>query len=271
MTIKRHTLSRVLFLTLCAVLSFSANAHFQMLYTPQLLLSHSTSVQLKMPFTHPASSGNVMKVDKPISFVVIKKGKKTNLLSTLSPITWTSAVSANTTYQADVKLKGLGDYVFLFNAQPYFDKDENGYIQQFTKTILNVGNFPTDWDKDFGEVAEIVPLTKPYDIYVGGVFTGVVKSSGKAVPFAEIEVAFINYLPNMKQNRFSKTATVNAKNNAFVTQTLRADKNGTFHFSLLKAGQWGFSAVDIGPSKKYKGKVLSQEAIIWVQAHALPR
>ncbi|MCP4320978.1 MAG: DUF4198 domain-containing protein [Alteromonadales bacterium] len=257
-------------MTLSCALSFSAHAHFQLLYTPDLLRDKGGEISFKLPFTHPAASGHVMGVDKPQQFYMIKKGKKTDLINTISDIEWESSIDKGHAYQADVKLRGLGDYVFFVKPSPYFEAEEDIYIQQITKTIVNVGNLPTDWNKDFGLTAEIVPLTKPYAIYEGGIFSGVVKSNGNAVPFAAVEVEFMNYAPDMQKNRFSKTPIMTPPAEVFVTQTIHADANGTFHFSLLKAGQWGFAALGIGEQKTYKGKELSQDAVIWVQATKLP-
>jgi cobalt/nickel transport protein len=253
-----------------SVLSFSANAHFQMLYTPDLLHAKSGAISFKMPFTHPAASGHVMAVDKPEAFYVIKKGKKTDLVETISEIKWESAMDQGKAYEGDATLRGLGDYVFILQPSPYFEPEEDIYIQQITKTIVNVGNLPTDWNHDFNLTAEIVPLTKPYAIYEGGIFSGVVKSKGKPVPFAAVEVEFMNYVPDMQKNQFAKEPIMTPPADVFVTQTIHADANGTFHFSLLKAGHWGFAALGVGENKELNGKILSQDAVIWVQATKLP-
>ena len=261
---------KALILASCCLLSFSVNAHFQMLYTPNLLHEKSGPISLIMPFTHPASSGHVMTVAKPEAFYLVKKGKKTDLINTVSDIQWTSAINSGHAYQANTTLRGLGDYVFVMQPAPYFEAEEDIYIQQITKTIVNVGNLPTDWFHDLGLTAEIVPLIKPYAIYEGGIFSGVVRSQGQPVPFATIEVEFLNYLPNMQQKQFAPTATIPAPAENFVSQTITADANGTFHYSLLKAGQWGFAALGVGAQKTHQGKALSQDAVIWVQVNPLP-
>ncbi|WP_028870307.1 MULTISPECIES: DUF4198 domain-containing protein [Psychromonas] len=267
---KLKQFSNPFILAVTCMLSFSANAHFQMLYTPELLHAKGGAISFKMPFTHPAASGHVMAVDKPEAFYMIKKGKKTDLIDTVTDIEWESAVDKGHAYQADVKLRGLGDYVFIAQPSPYFEAEEDIYIQQITKTIVNVGNLPTDWNKDIGLTAEIVPLTKPYAIYEGGIFSAVVKSNGKPVPFAAVEVEFMNYVPDMQNNHFAKEPIMTPPSDIFVTQTIYTDANGTFHFSLLKAGQWGFAALGIGEKTTYQGKALSQDAVIWVQATKLP-
>ncbi|MDO6526882.1 DUF4198 domain-containing protein [Motilimonas sp. 1_MG-2023] len=256
-------------LTLATSYSISAHAHFQMLYTPDLLRDKGGDITFKMPFTHPAESGHVMAVDAPQSFYVVKKGKKTDLTKQVKPIQWSSAVDTGLAYEASATLRGLGDYVFVLTPSPYFEKEENLYIQQISKTIVNVGSLPTDWSNELGLPAEIVPLTKPYAIYEGGTFTGVVKANGQSVPFAEIEVEFLNYQPDMGANKFAEQATFTPPADAFTTISLFADANGTFTFGIPKAGQWGFAALGVGPEKTYQGKELSQDAVIWVQAHAI--
>lgn len=244
-----------------------ANAHFQMVYTPELLRERGGEIVLKMPFTHPAESGHVMKVDSPEAFYVVKKGQKTDLLDTVKSAKWTSADNTGESFEAGVKLRGLGDYVFIHQMAPYYEASEDIYIQQITKSIVNVGSLPTDWNEDFGLKAEIVPLTKPYAIYEGGSFTGVVRSEGQPVPFAEIEVEYVNYEPDMDANAFAKEANMEPPAEAFITMTIFADANGTFTFGIPKAGQWGFAALGVGSDKEHNGKELSQDAVIWVQAH----
>ncbi|MCG8332935.1 MAG: DUF4198 domain-containing protein, partial [Proteobacteria bacterium] len=34
-------------------------------------------------------------------------------------------------------------------------------------------------------------------------------------------------------------------------------------------GDWGFAALGVGPDKTYKGKELSQDAVIWIRASDL--
>ena len=245
----------------------AAQAHFQMVYTPDLLRERGGLINVKLPFTHPADSGYVMTVEPPEQLYVLKKGKWPDRFSVPDASTWTSAENTGDAYEVDATLRGLGDHIFVMQMAPYFEASEDAYIQQIVKTIVNVGTLPSGWNEDLGLAAEIVPLTKPYGILAGGSFTGVVKSNGQPVPFAEIEVEYVNYNPDMKNNRFSATANVNLPSDLFITMTIYADANGTFTFGIPKAGQWGFAALGVGEKTEFKGKELSQDAVIWVQAH----
>ncbi|MFP4087476.1 MAG: DUF4198 domain-containing protein [Desulfobacteraceae bacterium] len=243
-----------------------ALAHFQMVYTPESALQKAKPIDLKLVFTHPFEAGHTMDMGQPEAFFVIRKGKKKDLLKTLKPITWKSLSNKGKAFETSYKLRGMGDNVFCLVPAPYLEKQEDCYIQQITKMIVNTGGFPTDWDAEIGLPAEIVPLDKPYALWTGNVFRGIVKGGGKAVPFAEIEVEYLNYCPLMDQNAFSDKATAKAPQDAFVTMTIKADADGEFVFGIPKAGWWGFCALGAGPQDSYQGKELSQDAVIWVQA-----
>lgn len=249
-------------------------AHFQTIYTPQSALEKGEEIDLKLVFTHPFEAGHTMDIGKdakgevhpPTAFGVMHKGKKQDLLGTLEPITWTSLTNSGKAYEASYRLKGMGDFIFYFQPAPYYESAEDAYIQQITKLIVNVAGVPTDWNEPLGLPVEIVPLDKPYALWTGNVFRGVVESNGEPVPNCEIEVEYLNHQPQMKINRFSKEAEVEAPQDAFVTLTIMADSNGVFTFGIPRAGWWGFAALGAGGDLKYNDKELSLDAVIWVQA-----
>ena len=242
-------------------------AHFQMIYTPESALQKSVPIDLELVFTHPFDAGHTMDMDQPREFFVVHKGKKTNLLDSLESITWSGLSNKGKAFQAEYRLRGMGDYVFGLVPSPYYESEEDAYIQQITKVVVNSSGFPTDWDRELGLKTEIVPLDKPYALWTGNVFRGIVKSEGKPVPFAEIEVEYLNHEPLVDKNSFSPEPRVKAPQDSFKTLTIKANKNGEFAFGLPKSGWWGFCALGTGPDEEYKDKELSQDAVIWVQAH----
>ncbi len=252
----------VLFLAM----SVPAMAHFQMIYTPEAALEKAESIDLKLVFTHPFEAGHTMDMGTPEAFYVIRKGKKTDLIGKLNPITWTSLTNSGAAYEATHKLRGMGDNVFCLVPAPYLEKEEGIYIQQITKMVVNTGGFPTDWDAEIGLKAEIVALDKPYALWTGNVFRGIVKSAGKPIPYAELEVEYLNHLPLEGSNAFDKKAMVEAPQDSFVTMGIKANVNGEFTFGIPKAGWWGFCALGVGPDTEFNGKELSQDAVIWVKA-----
>lgn len=254
-------------------LASTAFAHFQMLYTPESALNEGSTIPIKIVFTHPFADEHTMDMglqeDKSRidlnDFFVIHKEKKTDLKSTLKEIKFKGNSNEGIGYSTEYKARSMGDYIFVVTPAPYYEANEGAYIQQITKTIVNVAGAPTDWDAELGLKAEIVPLNKPYSIWTGSTFTGIVKSNGKPVPFAEIEVEYLNHNVDIQKNSMKKPF-VKAPQDSFVTIGIKADANGAFTFGIPRSGWWGFAALGVGPDKEYKGKELSQDAVIWVQA-----
>ncbi len=258
---------------LAFALSAPAYAHFQMIYSPDSV-PKSKKLNLKLVFTHPFEAGHTMDIGKdekgnihsPIAFGVLHKGKKKDLLKKLNPITFRSLTNEGRAYDVNVRLRGMGDHIFYFVPAPYYEGSEDVYIQHCTKVIFNVAGAQTDWDAPVGDPlpVEIVPLVKPYALWVGNVFRGVVTCGGEPVPDAEIEVEYMNH--DVRGNAFVKEAKVEAPHNALITMTIKADKDGVFVFGIPKAGWWGFAALGAGGDLKHNGKELSQDAVIWIQA-----
>ncbi|MFP4049479.1 MAG: DUF4198 domain-containing protein, partial [Desulfovermiculus sp.] len=244
-------------------MSLPAQAHFQTLYTPESALNKGEELNFKLVFTHPFDAGHTMDMEKPLEFFAVHKGEKTDLTDDLQPITWQSLDNSGRAYEASHALRGMGDWVFALTPAPYFEEKEDAYIQQLTKAIVNVQGLPTDWDSELGMKAEIVPLDKPYALWTGNVFRGVVKSEGKPVPHAEIEVEYLNHEPLMDKNAFAEEPQAEAPQSAFVTQTIKANEHGEFTYGVPEEGWWGFCALGVGPDKEYKDKELSQDAVIW--------
>ncbi|AGT42878.1 DUF4198 domain-containing protein [Treponema pedis] len=262
----------ILFFCLVTLGSF---AHFQMIYTPSSMLEEGTSVDFRIVFTHPAEAGHTMDIGKNEAgemkgvkeFFSIHKGEKTDLLKDLKKTEFMSlenkASAYNFTLNKDNGFKGPGDWVLVLVPHPYYEGAEETYIQQITKVMINKGEMATDWSERCADkYPEILPLVKPYDVWVGGVFRGVVvDSKGKPVANAEIEVEYLNYDIDMNANKFTGSAKTSQSATVILT-----DKNGCFSFVPTKEGYWGFAALGVGRDKKFAGKELSQDAVLWIEA-----
>ncbi len=261
-------------ISLTLLLVASASAHFQMVYTPESALKQGGTIPLRMVFNHPFEDEHTMDMGKqhdsdvlsPVeSFYVVNRGQKTDLLGSLKQISFKGNTNAAAAFAADYAARRMGDHLFVFQPAPYFEANEDAYIQQITKMMVNVAGMPTDWNSVLGLKAEIVPLTPPYAVWAGSTFSGIVMSEGEPVPFAEIEIEYLNHDVDVVANAMG-SVKYGAPQDSFVTLSLIADANGTFTFGLPKAGWWGFAALEVGPDDEYKGKELSQDAVIWVQA-----
>jgi cobalt/nickel transport protein len=266
--------ARIGLLTTALGAAGAAHAHFQLLYTPETALGGAQALHFVMVFSHPAHGGPTMEMPAPEAFFVVsQRGDdsepvKTDLKGMLQPIDWQSKEGPVHAFEAQLArnaTRSLGDYVFVFQPGPYLEKQEDKYIQQFTKTVVNVGGVPGNWAEPVGLPAEIVPLDKPYANWTGGVFRGVVLSDGKPVPNAELEVEYVNYSLDIDVHRFAAAPQVVLPQGSFGTMGIHANDRGEFTVGLARAGWWGVCALNVGPKKEHDGKPLSQDAVIWVQ------
>lgn len=251
-----------------------AQAHFMMAYTPETALEKAQDLDMRFVFTHPAEAGHMMDMGGVKEFYALYQrgdspAKKIDLKDTLQEITWKNPDSSAPAYKTLIPrkdMRNMGDYMFVFVPGYYYEKEEDCYMQQITKLLVNVGGIPGNWNTPAGLPCEIVPLAKPYGLWTGNVFQGQVLSQGKPVANAEIEVEYMSHQPDLAKNALPVEATVDYPNGTLVTQTIFTDANGVFTYALPKAGWWGFAALGVGPDTKHEGKDLSQDAVIWVQA-----
>ncbi len=255
-------------------LAMPVSGHFQLLYTEEAALNGGQATELLLLFTHPAHGGPNMDMGVPEAFYVVsQRGEDaapvtTDLTEYLEPITWTGEQGSSQAYTASMPravTRSLGDYVFVLQPAPYYEGGEDKYIQQFTKMMMNIGGVPGNWAEPVGLPTEILPLDKPYANWTGGVFRGIVLSSGSPVPNAELEVEYINHAPDLSGYSFAGDPDVVLPQGSFGTMSIRANARGEFTIGLPKAGWWGICALAVGPDTEHEGKPLSQDAVIWVQ------
>ena len=241
-----------------------AAAHFQLVYTPEVNVEQAGDLPFRLIFWHPFENGHVMDMAKPEAFYVVHKGKKTDLMDALKPITFTGSGNAAAAFEATVPVRRNGDYIFVVEPAPYYEGSEDIFIQQIAKSYVNKGGMPTGWNEPLGLATEIVPLNKPTNVIAGSTFSGKLLSEGKPVAGAEIEVEYMAAEPDMDANTPKEPTASPMPGGAVVAVT---DEDGEFTFGIPKAGFWGFAALGSGPAKEHEGKELSQDAVIWVRAY----
>ncbi len=230
----------------------SALAHFGMLIPSDSMVmqNDNRTINLNLSFSHPFD-GEGMEMVRPVVFGVMAKGKKVNLLQTLRE----TRVMDHTAWETLYKIKRPGVYFFYMEPKPYWEPAEDCYIVHYTKTVIAAFGDDEGWDEEIGLKTEIVPLSRPYGLYTGNVFQGIVKLDGKPVPFCEVEVEYYN-----------KDGKAKAPTDYMVTQTIRADVNGVFTYAAPRAGWWGFGALNTS-DEKIKGKDVEMGAVLWVRFH----
>ena len=242
--------------TLSLLMPLGAAAHFQELIPSTEIIDRSSgpNVTLDLSFTHPMERGPVMPMGEPAAFGVLTADGRQDLKDRLEPV----EVDGNVAYRAAFRVQHPGDYIFFVEPAPYWEPTEGVMIVHYTKTIVDAYGAEQGWDQMVGLPVEIDPLTRPYGLWTGNLFTGVVKKGGEPVPFAEIEVEWRN------------DGSVTPPADPFVTQVLKADAQGQFSYAMPRAGWWGFAALIEGdepmPGPEGTPVPVEQGALIWVRA-----
>ena len=232
----------------------TAGAHFGMVIPSDnmVMQDDARSVDVTLSFSHPMEMVG-MDLVKPKVFSVRANGEMQDLLGQLQ----STKVMDHQAWKTAYKVKRPGVYMFVMEPQPYWEPAEDCYIIHYTKTVMTAFGDDEGWDEEVGLATEIVPLSKPYGLYAGNLFQGIVKLNGKAVPNAEVEVEYYN-----------QDHKATAPTDYMVTQTIKADQNGVFSYAVPQAGWWGFAALNTADYKlKADGEDKDVElgAVIWIK------
>jgi cobalt/nickel transport protein len=232
-------------------------AHFGMVIPSDnmVMQEDSKKVDLVLSFSHPFEMVG-MPLDMPGEFFVMADGKKEDLKPALKE----AKVMDHKAWTLGYTVKKPGAYTFVMEPVPYWEPAEDCFIIHYTKTVVAAFGDDGGWDEELGLKTEIVPLSKPFGLYSGNVFQGIVKLDGKPVPYAEVEVEFYN-----------KDKKASAPSDYMVTQTVKADGNGVFTYAAPVPGWWGFAALNTSDKKMKQGneeKDIELGAVIWVKFEA---
>lgn len=250
----------VLTLVLAAVLAAApVSAHFGMLIPSanMVMQDDPRNVALTLSFSHPMEMVG-MPMAKPKQFKVLAGETHTDLRDQLTPI----KVMGHEAWYMDYLLRRPGVYTFYMEPEPYWEPTEDCFIVHITKTVVAAFGDEAGWDAEAGLKTEIVPLTRPFGLYAGNLFQGIVKMDGKPVPYAEVEVEFYN------SDRKAEII-----NDYMVTQVAKADGNGVFSYAAPAPGWWGFSALntaDYTITHEGREKEVELGAVLWVHFEPWP-
>lgn len=241
-------------LTLAFALALPASAHFQEILPEADVLPEGGEAVLSLVFTHPFDAGPAMEMARPVRVGVLAGGRAADLTAEIVA----APVEGRAAWRLSHALREPGAAVFFVEPQPYWEPAEGKYIVHYAKVIVDAFASGDGWDALVGLPVEIRPLTRPTGLWTGNLFSGVVLRHGRPVPFAEVEVEFVN------------DGSLRAPNDAFVTQVVRADANGTFAYAMPRGGWWGFAALTEGeatrPAPDGTAAPVEEGALIWIRA-----
>ncbi|MGB5985173.1 MAG: DUF4198 domain-containing protein [Desulfobacterales bacterium] len=237
----------------------TAGAHFGMLIPSQTMLNSATpaALTLRGAFAHPRE-GIGMPMAQPKEWRVWVEGQTINLEDQLKKIELMGQPAWELTYTPPRP----GVYVFHLTPTPYWEPSEDCYIIHYTKTVVAAYGADSGWDQELGLKTEIVPLSRPYGLYAGNLFQGVVKLNGQPAADSMVEVEYYD-----DQGGFP------AENDYMITQTVKTDAQGRFAYAVPHPGWWGFAALnsaDFTQTHEGEEKEVELGAVIWVYFHPWP-
>jgi cobalt/nickel transport protein len=248
-------------LALVLVTAAPALAHFGMIIPDApVATAAKRATTVTLSFSHPFE-GYGMNLERPQAFGVLRvdgdKTERTDLLAALKE----AKVMGKTAWKTDFTFPRPGVYMFTMEPKLYWEPEEDCYIQHLTKVVVPAFGNEDGWDTPAGLKFEIIPLTRPFGNYAGGVFTGVAMLDGKPVPGVDVEVEYYN-----AQGKYA------APTEFHVTQVVRTDANGVFTVACPLAGWWGFAALTTAP-EQVKGpdgamKDVEIGAVLWTRFDA---
>jgi cobalt/nickel transport protein len=250
---KRATLFLII-LPCLLIATANAFAHFGMLIPSDSMVMQNEKrvIKVSLSFSHPFE-GKGMELVRPKKCTLVMDGKYIDLLGYLKE----TRIMGHKAWTMNYTINRPGVYTFCMEPKPYWDPAEDCYIIHYTKTVVAAFGMEEGWDEPVGLKTEIVPLTRPFGLYAGNLFQGIVMLDGKTVPYSEVEVEYYN-----------KAGKTKAPTDYMITQVVKADKNGVFTYAVPWGGWWGFAALNNSDKKmKFQGKDKDVElgAVIWVE------
>jgi len=228
------------------------HAHFGMVIPSDDIVSQDDprQISLRLMFVHPFEMRG-MPLEKPEAFSVVMGQEKTDLSGRLKE----TGFLGQKAWEASYTFKRPGVYSFVMEPKPYWEPAEDCYIIHYTRVVVSAFGLEQGWDAELGLKTEIVPLTRPFGLYAGNVFQGVVKLDGKPVPETWVEVEYFN-----QDSKFK------APHDSFITQVVKTDAGGVFTYAAPRAGWWGFAALNTS-DEKIRDKDVELGAVLWVMFH----
>jgi cobalt/nickel transport protein len=193
-------------------------------------LGESSALGLQVRLYDPLGR-RFLELAKPQRFGVQRIDEPAEPLVSLTP----AQEPGTSAWRAEVAIKRPGDYTFHAEAAPRWEAAEEQFVIHQAKLCVNALGLEEGWDEPVGLEAEIVPLSRPYGLWAGNLFSGQVLLNGDPAPYVVVEVAWLGPTPD-------SPSPVAAPAAPYLVQKVHADANGVFHYAMPRAGWWGFAA-----------------------------
>jgi cobalt/nickel transport protein len=215
---------------LAGLLLFSAttvSAHFNFALPNEWSMNQANANEIQLIWGHPYEG---IYFDAPVvenAKVLKPNGTESDLTPTEITVTGAegSAKAWEVTFTPDIK----GDYIIYADFEALVVEEEEVAWEDHVKAIIHYKT-SEGWDQTTGQIMEIVPLTKPYGLEEGFIFTGKVLYNG--IPLADAPIEIEMFYP------VGVCTEENLPEEPMVTRETKSDPNGIFSFTLDEPGVW---------------------------------
>ena len=122
-----------------------------------------------------------------------------------------------------------GDHIVYADFEALVVEEEEVAWEDHVKAVIH-HKTSGGWDQRTGQIMEILPLTRPYGLEEGFVFSGQVLYDGQPLGDAPVEIE--------KYYEVGVCTDENLPPEPMVTRETRSDPNGIFSFTLDEPGVW---------------------------------
>lgn len=145
-------------------------------------------------------------------------------------------------YETSFKADQLGDYLVLVKLVA----KEHGLVDR-VKAVIHCGPVQMGWSENTNRKQEIIPLTRPYGLEEGFVFSGRVLYQGEPLSYAKVEVEKYHSKPQAEEVLSLLEERSMPDPDSMITRVTTTDPNGVFSYTLDEAGIWFLGA--LGPKE----------------------
>jgi len=175
----------------------------------------------------------------PKAFIVLPQGQRQPIALSIINLKDYSSGKERRGYRPHFVPSLKGDYYLCLISPPSFVPGLGEVWQEYSKVALHVDT-ETNWAKEVGLKAEIVPLTRPYGLEQGTLFRGQVLCEGKPVAGVLVQSTYYHgvYLPVS----ILPKGPGGKPDSARMYMSQLTDDSGRFALCLPHTGWWLISA-----------------------------
>lgn len=222
-------------ITIMGLFISKADAHFPILLLEPPLRPTDGALNSMMMFFfvagHPYEQEYAATPKPERAWAVLPDGSEADLSASLLPGKYEVDGMSVDVWNLQFTPLQRGDCVIAVNKEPEFGFNNTMY-QEFIKMIVHTEEMG-GWDQRTNQPIEIVPLTRPYGMEEGFVFTGQLLRNGEPLAGATILIEeFLEHIP----------AVADLPAEPFITREVKTDPNGVFSHTLPRAAWWVLAA-----------------------------